>query len=72
MMCYRDRSFCGLENCKHFHSCEYACNDEVYRRACCWWGSDNPPISIRYPTDGICYEPMEDMWELNTLQRQGS
>jgi hypothetical protein len=44
MICYKDRTFCGSENCKN--KCGRQLTEEVKEGARKWWGSDNAPIAI--------------------------
>lgn len=45
MICYKDRTYCNIDECKKFDSCPDAANDEVKRQAARWWGSEDAPIS---------------------------
>lgn len=61
MLCYKDRTFCNLCNCKKFNECPDALTEKVQKAADTWWkgfkSPDPAPISINsdIPT---CYEPV--------------
>lgn len=56
MICYRDRWFCVLKDCKNFgDKCGKSLTDKVEEEAKKWWGSEGAPISI--VEDPNCYEP---------------
>ncbi len=54
MICYRDRTFCPFDTCKHFETCKIALTEQVKKDAKKWWGKDNPPIA-EYVDKPNCY-----------------
>jgi hypothetical protein len=54
MLCYKDKSFCGLRDCKKFNDCPDALTEEVKEAANKWWGKKGAPISMMYQCS--CFE----------------
>ena len=55
MICYKDRTFCPFEGCKHFYICKEALTEEVKQKAYKWWGTEDAPIS-RMTDKPNCYQ----------------
>jgi len=58
MICFRDRTFCGADNCKKFFQCPSALTLEVKEAAVKWWGNEEAPIAMYLDTPS-CYEEDE-------------
>jgi len=47
MICYKDRTFCKDEECKHFGvNCDKSLTEETKQDAYKWWGNEKAPIAI--------------------------
>lgn len=55
MICYKDRTWCMQQKCKHWDACDRALTEKVMGEAEKWWGSDKAPISI-YAEAPECFE----------------
>ena len=52
MMCYRDRTFCAYDKCKHFRSCDTALTDSDEKKA----KQMGLPLSLLFGERLECFE----------------
>lgn len=56
MICYRDRTYCTFhEGCQFGTDCDRALTQEVFDKACKWWGSKEPPFAI-FTNQPTCFQ----------------
>jgi len=44
MICYKDKTFCNLSNCKDWNGCHRAFTEEEKVKAQKWWGDGDTPV----------------------------
>ncbi len=55
MLCYKDKTWCVLKDCRHWNSCPEALTEDVIYAAIGWWGDDDAPIM--QSDEFKCFEP---------------
>lgn len=60
MLCYKDKTFCENEDCRHFGPCPRSLTDDVLCEAVDWWGGDDAPVAV-FVGRPDCFEPKEGL-----------
>jgi len=55
MICFRDKTFCGFEDCAKWVTCPRALGVADKLAALLWWGKPDPPICV-FAEHPDCYE----------------